>query len=72
VRKTRSPSRRKTLRPKLSPRSVVRPKSALKSLPDEETHGSVQPMHSWYRSMFCSGARDTSAKDVSRACRCAR
>jgi hypothetical protein len=44
----------------------------VKSLPAEEYHGTVQPMRSLYDSMLASGARDTRAKEVSRACRWAR
>ena len=38
----------------------------------DETHGIVQPMRFLYASSFSIGARDTSANDVSRACRWAR
>src|SRR5690242_4762403 len=70
VRNTSSPSRRKTLKPGASPWSVVTPMSRLKSLPSDEYHGRSQPMRLRKRSMFASGASDTKASDVSRACRC--
>jgi hypothetical protein len=60
---------RKTLRPKASPASVVRPKSTLKSLFEEENHGSLQPMRVLYCWMLTSGARETIANEVSRAWR---
>jgi hypothetical protein len=62
-------SRRKTLRPGISPLSVVTPKSTLKSLSAEETQGMLHPMRSRYRSMVARGASDTKQRDVSRACR---
>jgi hypothetical protein len=68
VRKTLSPSRRKTLRPK----PIESPRSSLKSLPAAENHGTVQAMRSLNGAISACGARDAGTSDVSRACRWAR
>jgi hypothetical protein len=44
----------------------------LKSLLNDETHGNVHPMRSLYAAIFSIGARETTANEVSRACRWAR
>src|SRR5438093_4864257 len=65
------PSRRNTLRPKVSPLGVVTSKSSLKSLDSEEYHGRSQPIRFLYARRLRSGPREIIANDVSRACRCA-
>jgi hypothetical protein len=44
----------------------------LKSDPCEESHGKLHPIRFLKRSIFSIGARETTAKAVSRAARCAR
>ena len=62
----------KTLRPNISPSGVVRPKSALNSLPADEYQGMSQPILSRTRSISSRGATETHAIVVSRWFRCAR
>ena len=41
--------------------SIVTPKSSLKSVPNDEYHGTFQPFTAFHRSSFANGARDTIA-----------
>jgi hypothetical protein len=41
----------------------------LKSLPNDDSHGKLQPIRFLNDSIFASGAREMAANDVSRAAR---
>src|SRR5215831_2463552 len=45
-------------------------KSGLKSLPDEDAQGNVQPIRRWYACSFASGARDAAQSITSWLARC--
>src|SRR5688572_2002437 len=64
------PSRRNTLKPWCSPSGTVVPRSTLNVFWADDTHGAVHDIRFLYAASEANGARDTSAKETSRAAKC--